>query len=490
MRFELSANGNDGNGDCDLYIRYGDRPTRLNYDYKDSNPNTNSVIIVNDTHAGNYFVGVYAYFGCNYRMRLDILGGCSTPCGDHGVCRGSACVCDEGYSGPSCSETSSNMQLNNVYTGRVAKDEWKYYLLTVDNPYAAIDVIMNQTDTNEEADCDLYARFGAPPTRFDWDYFDQNWRQQTSKVTLVEPQYGIWYIGVVGFSSCTFNIKAIPVNGCVNKCTLRGTCNQNKCNCNTQYNGTYCEEKTSPLTDGERIPGYVEYQTWNYYRVNVNSQNSLRVLVNQQSQLSDCDIYAKFNAWPSQTEYDYYDVSTAKDFNLTINDGGIGTWYFGILGISSDLPCGYNLSVSLTSSCISCVHGNCINGYCNCNPGYVGQNCDTRVRTLRDNVPMADTVGRGEWRYFSFKTNGTTAFAGLREKSTTGLIWLFANLDFAPDLRFHLYSDTDTKKSFHSLEMKLETLWSDQKEIFIGAYGSPYTNRPIEFEIVAWGTPF
>jgi hypothetical protein len=460
LRFELKANGSDNSGDCDLYLKFGDRPTRLSYDFKDSSPTTDSIITINRTQYGSYYAGVYAFYGCSYSIRVDPLGSCATPC-VHGVCRNGACVCDAGYSGPTCDNSNEKIELGRQYASSVSKNEWKYYMLELNSPHAVIDVILNQTDTREDADCDLYARFGTTPTQFDWDYFDQNWRENLSKVSLVEPQQGNWYIGIFGFNHCTFTIKATTsAASCINKCTKRGDCNRGSCSCRNGYDGNYCEEKKDNLSNGEIVNGYVEYLTWNYYKVSTSSANSLVVHVEQNEALADCDIYAKLNDWPNQTSYDYFEMSYNKIFNITINDAGVGTWYFSIFGVSRNVPCSYNMTTLISSTCVSCVHGTCeFGGYCYCRDGWGGTSCDTPIRKLTENVPFTSSVDRGFWNYYLFKTNGTTAFVVLKEKNTVGHTWLFANRDYTPDLRYHDYSDKDTKKSFHALELNFNNFW-------------------------------
>jgi len=70
------------------------------------------------------------------------------------------------------------------------------------------------------------------------------------------------------------------------------------------------------------------------------------------------------------------------------------------------------------------------------------------------------------------------------------MAWLFAGLFLAPDLRYHEYADVDPKKSYHAIEIKFDNFWTFEKNVFIGVYGSPYLSRSVEFDIVAWSTPF
>jgi len=132
-------------------------------------------------------------------------------------------------------------------------------------------------------------------------------------------------------------------------------------------------------------------------------------------------------------------------------------------------------------------------GFCYCTYGWGGTNCDTPITTIRENSgPITDRVERGSWKYYNFTSTASTIYIGTREKSTVGFAWLFASRDYAPDLRYHEYSDVDTKKSYHSIEFKFDFPWEEGKPkvVIIGVYGSPFSSRPVEYDVVAWGTPF
>lgn len=57
--------------------------------------------------------------------------------------------------------------------------------------------------------------------------------------------------------------------------------------------------------------------TWLYYRLTLNSTNTLRFSVNQYTS-GDVDLYVKQNGIPTKTSYDYREIGTMSTFNLDI----------------------------------------------------------------------------------------------------------------------------------------------------------------------------
>jgi hypothetical protein len=494
IRFEVESL--DSEGDCDLYIRKGSRPTRLEYDHRNTDESADAVIDIQSASAGTWYAGVFGFYPCHYRIRVQFLGNCETPCGAHGTCEGGRCVCARGYSGPACDLTTTQMSLSTLYRGSVGSDEWKIFKLSLTQQYPAVLIHLNQTETSTEQDCDLYAKFGNVPTDLDWDYFDQNWQETYSAINLINPSTGDWFIGVYGYASCSFKIQADPQTNapCPNQCTKRGSCRSGTCRCQIGWTGAYCEESIEPILLNQILSGYVEYDTWNFYRLDTSSTSTLKVTVSQSTASEDCDIFIRRDDKPTQTAYDFFDVSYDLVSSAFIPNPGVGTYWIGIYGSSYSSPCSYNVQASLTTQCGTCVHGECLEfGYCYCSEGWAGEGCDKAVTKLTANNVVTSTVAPRSFNFYSYTTSASTIIVSLYETQTVGYAYLFESMEISPSLTYYDQQDIDTDRSFHSITIDAQW-WADpsgeyQYTYYFGVFGSPLSARDVEYKISVWASP-
>ena len=92
--------------------------------------------------------------------------------------------------------------------------------------------------------------------------------------------------------------------------------------------------------------GYVGRTEWNYYKLQVDTTNSILVAVSQDSASADCDLFVKRDSRPSNFDFDYSNLSFEQFFNVTINDPSTATWYIGVFGWTD---CGYTMTASIPS---------------------------------------------------------------------------------------------------------------------------------------------
>ena len=71
---ELNIITNDGTGDVDLFVKYGERPTLTNYDYNSTNSNSNyEDVLIENANLGKYYIMLYAsstYSGVNLSAKV------------------------------------------------------------------------------------------------------------------------------------------------------------------------------------------------------------------------------------------------------------------------------------------------------------------------------------------------------------------------------------------------------------------------------------
>jgi vibriolysin len=85
------------------------------------------------------------------------------------------------------------------------------------------------------------------------------------------------------------------------------------------------------LQVGAPVNGLVAQSGWNYYHFSLNSIDPV-VLSVVETGSGDCDLYVKEGAVPTRFDFDYFDIDTIDEFNLTIDEPGSATWYIGIYG--------------------------------------------------------------------------------------------------------------------------------------------------------------
>lgn len=487
LLFQVWTLESTAHGDCDLFIKKGDYPTRDRYDYKDDSLAKNFSILINPAAPGTWWAGMYGFTACDFRMQVTVTGSCAENCNGNGDCVNGACRCYSGWIGPTCATPEEELPLNVVKVGSVATGKWRYYHIALPDPTPQLVILMNQTTTH--GDCDLYVRREALPDFFNWDYVNTT-TQPKSSIVITNAARGYWFLGIYGFDACSYNLLAFRGYSCPNECSRHGRCAGSTCTCDSDYSGVYCETKLSPLQLDERVSGFVEFNSWNYYRFQTNTARTLAIGLYQEDSHGDCDIFVRKDSKPDRFHFDYADERIGQNITLTIADPLVGEYWIGIYGAAR---CGYSLQITETVECgVRCVHGRCVNHLCHCDRGWAGQACDLPVTPLVQNTALTGAVAVNEWHYYSFTSDSSTIYIHLREKNSTGFLWLFASDTYPPTLTQHDAAD-QRMSSVHTVSFEYSDNDRSPTTIIIGVYGSPYQAsqpHPSAYDIVAWGTPF
>lgn len=494
-------NRTSNTGDCDLYIRKGSLPDRANFLARNITVVPNKLITITDASAGTYYAGAFGYQGCSYSIVVNFFSACPNNCNGHGSCIQGSCRCNSGFSGSACELSELGVTLDQVYTGTVAQGAWNYYYYSPRSVYSELDWIVTQTST--QGDCDIYLRAYTRPNLWEWDLANVT-VAAVSIINQTEVTQGTtYYLGVYGYTGCQYNLKVVSVtpsssSECPNQCSLHSTsCLRSKCTCMAGFTGLECETMTYNLPLDYPVPGYVGDNAWNYYHVVASTTNNLLVSVNRTSSVGDCDLYVKANGNPSRFDYQYYDITVNPNISVTIlNPSGI-IWYIGVYGW---LPCQYTIAVTEQTSC-GCVptsHGHCEGTpQCICDPGWVGDLCDSQYLTLTSAVPtMNKAIGNGEWQYYKISASSSSALSiTLRETNTTGYVWIFLSHGVFPSLSSYDYSDKNGQKATHQISFYTKN--PQAGDLYIGVYGSPFIpSNPntkgvkANYNLVAWASDF
>ena len=155
-----------GNGDADLYNRFGSQPTTSTYDCRSISANSNESCTINTPSEGTYWIGVYAYSSFT---NLSVTASWSTGGGGSGW----------------------TVSVPSTTTGN-----WQHYTIDVPAGSSSLDVVMS----GGTGDGDVYVRYGAQPTTSSWDYRPYDYGNNET-VNVSNPTAGTWYISVRAYSS-------------------------------------------------------------------------------------------------------------------------------------------------------------------------------------------------------------------------------------------------------------------------------------------------
>eukprot|EP01095_Lingulamoeba_sp_RSL-Kostka_P003753 TRINITY_DN1476_c0_g1_i1.p1 TRINITY_DN1476_c0_g1~~TRINITY_DN1476_c0_g1_i1.p1 ORF type:complete len:581 (+),score=207.41 TRINITY_DN1476_c0_g1_i1:44-1786(+) len=300
-------------GDSDLYVAYERIPTLYDFDLRDATLQVNYFVSGANPQAGTYYIGVYGYSGCDYNIRSATEQSCPSQCSRHGVCSGSICQCDNGYSGTACEKMDVVMQLDTAYEGYAGDNSWNMYHINPDSSNN-LQITVNQ---EEQGDCDLYIAANREPTRVDYDYRDITFDLDFD-VVVESPQSQTWYIGIYGYRACPYHITAaIEKGACPNDCSGHGACTHDgRCDCESGWAGKDCGSPFYHLSNSILREDVVAVNNWVYYRYSIpETQSSFNLLVVEEDTIGNAWVYVKRGAPPELDDYDYNDVSIKTPFH-------------------------------------------------------------------------------------------------------------------------------------------------------------------------------
>jgi len=188
-------------GDCDMYIRAGQNPTRYEFDYRDLSFNSQFDITIENPQGSTWYIGVFGYQECSYRIRaITSASQCPNACSRHGTCHNGRCACNKGWAGEDCSAPLHHLSNGDPrYEDSVSTNGWQYYKFEVG---AGASYLMTQVlEYNTTGNVWLYVNHGAPPTLTDHDYSDTKMDKANHVVyfrTYGDSEDLVYYIGVYG----------------------------------------------------------------------------------------------------------------------------------------------------------------------------------------------------------------------------------------------------------------------------------------------------
>lgn len=192
-------------------------------------------------------------------------------------------------------------------------------------------------------DCDLYVQRNRNPSRFDFLYRDISYKQNV-KLVIPNPLDANWKIGIMGYSTCNYNITAYTSEGpstCPAECTANGgrcPTGSSQCICPEDKGGPTCSVPIIPIVSGQTISGNIAPNQWNYYRFS-GPASAFSIVLHEDTPGSRAGVlwlYAAVLQAPQLTNYDWADTSTGTNTHrINVEIGQLipqAHYYIGVFG--------------------------------------------------------------------------------------------------------------------------------------------------------------
>eukprot|EP01103_Thecamoeba_quadrilineata_P019157 TRINITY_DN7641_c0_g1_i1.p1 TRINITY_DN7641_c0_g1~~TRINITY_DN7641_c0_g1_i1.p1 ORF type:complete len:596 (-),score=113.07 TRINITY_DN7641_c0_g1_i1:15-1802(-) len=374
---------------------------------------------------------------------------CPNGCSEHGTCVDGHCQCDDNYNGQDCSIYDETLLPGEEKKSSVGLFQWKYYHILLSSPNTTLSIHVDQTRSSIFSDCDVYVKRNRLPTRTDYDTADLTFSRSLT-LTLPNLPPGREFIGIYGFSGCSYSIQA-SLALCPNNCSGHGECNGNQCVCKDGYSGSDCSEQMIPLQKGVEVTGHVATGEWVYYHANFPEEISSFELKVTEEDGGDVDVYAQRDQIPQRTHFEVANIST--NIGSTLNIKRVqGDWYFGVYGFKGT---DFTLIAKWDDHPFGCdqnkcsLHGECREYVCQCKKGYTGTSCEFKSDSMRVGDSFSGFVATGEWNWFKFQS--TSHDLRLVANTTGGDCDLYVRQNENPSRIVYDYSDVSTTENFDLL---------------------------------------
>jgi len=187
-------------GDCDLYLKSGQNPTKALYDARDVGIQLNFSVIIANPSDEEWYIGVFGYSACQYTIKVLVNSVCpgNPPCSNHGTCMSGTCLCNPGYTGVDCSSNQNTLSNGgSISSTTLPQLGWQIYTINIVNStYLAVDV----KEIGSKGFVWLFASKGQAPDLRRYDFSDQETKSKYHRLHIVfdQPQTATWQIGVYG----------------------------------------------------------------------------------------------------------------------------------------------------------------------------------------------------------------------------------------------------------------------------------------------------
>jgi hypothetical protein len=268
---------------------------------------------------------------------------------------------------------------------------------------------------------------------------------------FVGPSDTLYHLAIIPLTNASLVPMHVSVDfdlACPNDCSGNGVCSlingtsASACKCDAHWDAAVdCSVYLEDLTSGEPVSGAVEVGGWRYYRIYVALEdNFLLIQANLTStqNSTSVSVFASAASYPDLLSYSIRSpqASVMNEMHVTGFNLLAGYWIVGIFGAegTADHPfANYTVSASSLSVCPSpcSEHGQCIGGKCQCDAGFVGDDCSAEFTYLPPQLTFRGSVSFNKWSYYTVRVFGQNALSITVNESNPqfaqhGLVWVYA----------------------------------------------------------------
>ncbi|UCD52110.1 MAG: pre-peptidase C-terminal domain-containing protein [Phycisphaerales bacterium] len=262
-----------GTGNCDLYVKYGSKPTLSSWDYRPYLPANDETVTIDNPEGGTWYIMLHAR-----QAYSDVT-----------------LLADYWFTG------TVTLLTNGVPVPNIAGAEGseKFYRIIVPSDRTKLEIkIFGGT-----GDADLYVKLGSPPTTTDWDYRPYEIGNDET-VTIDDPPSGNWLIMIRGYHAYA-GVTLVATH----------------------------EDKGGgpgdviPLTNGVPVTGLAgATDSQVFYKIDVPAgQANLEIVMSGGT--GDADLYVRKDAQPTLTEWDYRPYLIGNNETVSIDSPAAGTYF-------------------------------------------------------------------------------------------------------------------------------------------------------------------
>ena len=186
-------------GDCDLYIKAGEKPSRFDFDYLDITTDASMSVTLPNPEGNDWWVGIYGFYAAEYILQVDSSEECQCVSADHGYCNSGStvCNCNANFAGEDCGSPVVPLSSGVAMKGEsVFGHQWNYYSISSESA-SAFSLSIREAST--EGMVWVFVSHNEPPSLVDYDFSnkDQDSIHQITYATQ-EEESGTLFIGVYG----------------------------------------------------------------------------------------------------------------------------------------------------------------------------------------------------------------------------------------------------------------------------------------------------